>query len=309
MINKSFITGNIKTAFLFCGCLVMAWMTSMTSSYSQSICPEVTASSGDYYTGTGVTLSWTLGEPATETYQGSAVTLTQGFQQPESFTGFSTDLRVLLEGPYNGNMMNTSLNPIYLPLFQPFSQPPWNYFGSESVSSIPNTDVVDWILVELRDAPDAASAVSATAIAGKAGFLLKDGSITGLDGISPMQFNENILYNLFVVIIHRNHLDIMSANSPVVSGGIYTYDFSTGSGQVYGGSIGYKEIGPGVWGMAGGDGNSDGQVSNLDKNDVWSVQAGTSGYQSADFDLDGEVNNNDKIEVWSPNGGMGGQVP
>lgn len=50
---------------------------------AQSLTPEVQASSGDFYTGAGVTLSWTLGEAASETYSNASNSLTQGFQQPE----------------------------------------------------------------------------------------------------------------------------------------------------------------------------------------------------------------------------------
>jgi len=60
--------------------------------------------------------------------------------------------------------------------------------------------------------------------------------------------------------------------------------------------------------MIGGDGNVDGQVNNGDKIDIWSVQAGTSGYLQGDFNMDGQVSNPDKVDVWSPNGGFGSQV-
>lgn len=51
--------------------------------FSQSITPQVVASSGEYFTGSAASLSWTLGEVATDTYIGSSNQLTQGFQQPE----------------------------------------------------------------------------------------------------------------------------------------------------------------------------------------------------------------------------------
>ena len=48
---------------------------------AQSISPEVVASAGDYYENGNGSLSWTLGEIATETYSNGSVILTQGFQQ------------------------------------------------------------------------------------------------------------------------------------------------------------------------------------------------------------------------------------
>jgi hypothetical protein len=52
---------------------------------SQAKAQQVIASAGGYYEGETVTLSWTLGEPVTETFSGGGVILTQGFQQPYSF--------------------------------------------------------------------------------------------------------------------------------------------------------------------------------------------------------------------------------
>lgn len=101
----------------------------------------------------------------------------------------------------------------------------------------------------------------------------------------------------------------MSNNPLSETGGEYLCDFTTGENKAFGGATGHKEIGTGVWGMVGGDGNADGQVDNIDKNDVWEVQAGSSGYLSGDFSLDGQCNNSDKVEVWAPNSGSGGQVP
>jgi hypothetical protein len=42
---------------------------------------EVIASSGDYFEAGNIKISWTLGEPVTETFTQAAIILTQGFQQ------------------------------------------------------------------------------------------------------------------------------------------------------------------------------------------------------------------------------------
>ncbi|MBN1338984.1 MAG: beta-propeller fold lactonase family protein [Bacteroidales bacterium] len=224
---------------------------------------------------------------------------------------FELDLRVYLEGPFVGVEMTTSLNSGGLiPLSQPFNTAPWNYQGTEAVGAIPNTEIVDWVLVELRDAATATQATGQTMVARSAGFLLKDGNIVDLDGQSLLSYsNLTIQESLFVVIWHRNHFSIMSAIPLVENGGVYTYDFTSGAGQVYGGSIGHREISPGIWGMVGGDGNSDNQVNNSDKIEVWLPEAGTNGYLQGDFDMNTQVNNQDKLDVWSPNSGSGGQVP
>jgi hypothetical protein len=100
----------------------------------------------------------------------------------------------------------------------------------------------------------------------------------------------------------------MSANAVTNPGGEYIYDFSTGEMQAYGGSNAHKEIVPGVWGMMAGDANANNEVGNIDKNDFWNNQIGTSGYLFGDFDMSGTVNISDK-DKWSPNSGKGSQVP
>jgi hypothetical protein len=222
----------------------------------------------------------------------------------------SLDLKAMLEGPFTGTEMSTALNINgMLPLNQPFNTAPWSYSGTESVPVIPNTNVVDWILVELRDAATAATATPATRIARQAAFMLKDGSIVGLDGTSILQFNNSITQQLFVVIYHRNHLGIMSANQLVQTGDNYTFDFSSGAGQAHGGSSAQKEVVPGVWAMIAGDGDANGIINMNDKLTEWQLQAGNKGFMSQDYNMDGQVNNQDKDDCWVPNLGATSIIP
>ncbi|MBN3034498.1 MAG: hypothetical protein JW861_02865 [Bacteroidales bacterium] len=224
-----------------------------------------------------------------------------------SSSGYQVSLVAFLEGPYNGGAMNTYLT-TFIPLSQPYNTAPWNYTGTESVASV-DPGYVDWILVELRDATSAAQATPATVIARQAAFIRNDGRIVSYTTGGNLEFSAPVNDQLFVVLWHRNHIGIISGNPLALSGNTYTYDFSTSAGQVYGGINAHKELDPGLWGMAGGDGNADGQINNGDKLDVWSPQAGTGGYLAGDFNMDNQVNNGDKNDVWVPNTGMGGQVP
>ncbi|MBC8487123.1 MAG: hypothetical protein H8D45_13930 [Bacteroidetes bacterium] len=223
----------------------------------------------------------------------------------EVIGGITVNLTAFLEGPFAGSDMSTFLNMLgFIPLTQPYNTPPWNYNGTESVASIPNSDVIDWVLIELRETPgDASSATSSTMIDRQAAFVLKDGTIVKTNGSSPLVFNVEITENLFAVVYHRNHLGILSANPLPLSGGEYIYNFTTGEGQVYGGLNGHKELEPGIWGMMGGDGNADGEINNLDKNDIWNQQRGNTGYYSGDFNMNGQVENVDKSGTWKPNAG------
>jgi hypothetical protein len=216
-------------------------------------------------------------------------------------------LKAYLEGPYNGSGLNTDIKNI-IPANQPYNVSPWMYSGTESFTSLPNENIVDWVLVELRDAPDAASADDNTIVAIQAGFLLNDGSIVAEDGSSNMSFDLSISQNLYVVVYHRNHIAVLSNYALTQSGGVYSYDFTNDAGQAYGGNAAHKNLGAGIYGLFSGDANVDGKVDLNDKT-IWANQSGEQGYKSSDFNLDGQISNPDKNEKWLSNNGEESQVP
>ena len=215
-------------------------------------------------------------------------------------------IKAFFEGPFNGTDMNTDLNTI-LPLDQPYNVYPWEYDGTESVTTIPNTDIVDWLLVEFRDAPDAASATFETSLGGQAAFILKDGSIVDLDGGSPVLLNYPITHELFIVLWHRNHLPVLSNFALTQGGGMYSYDFTTAATQAYGDN--QSDLGGGVFGLIGGDANGDGTINEFDGIESWMPQVGQAGYLSGDVNMDGQVNNPDKNDTWFPNYGKSEILP
>ncbi len=275
---------------------------------AQSLSPEVIASSGEYYESVNNRISFTLGEIATETYITGDNILTQGFQQPGISLWIFVDLTAFLEGPFNGTDMNTDLNSLSdFPLSQPYNQPPWNYSGTESVGSVPNSDVVDWLLIELRDATSATAADPSTKIAQQAAFVLNDGSVVGLDGSSNLEFSNSITQQLFVCVWHRNHLGMMSAFPLTKTAGVFTYNFTSAMGMAY--MNGQKGLNGSVYGMYAGDGDGSGEIEPIDKDGYWAIQAGDNGYKSADFNMNGQVSNQDKNEFWHSNKTTLSQVP
>jgi photosystem II stability/assembly factor-like uncharacterized protein len=219
-------------------------------------------------------------------------------------------LKVALEGPYDfdGSVyMRTDLNPI-LPLNQPYNTEPWNYGGTESVPSVPNTDIVDWILLEFRDAPDAASATPGTAIGRQAAFIRNNAMVVNLDGYSRIPIDYIINNQLFIVVWHRNHLGVMTSDPVIPSGGLYSYDFTTSAEKAHGIDA-QKNIGDGFYGIYAGDLNASRTIDGNDKTGTWKVQAGKSGYLAGDADMDAQVSNDDKNTLWLPNLGNSCQVP
>jgi len=215
------------------------------------------------------------------------------------------NLKVKLEGALN----NLGVMPVietfehYVPLTQPYNTTPWNYAGTESVSALPD-DVIDWVLVELRQATAPASATSSTILAKRAAFIKSDGTIVDLDGVSTVRFDDHYVTtpnNLYTVVRHRNHLAVMSAVGATLSAGVYSYDFTTGLNAAYGGGSGYKQVGS-TFAMVAGDADEDGNVYVSDYNRLIIGFGTTNGYFYYDMDMDGYGYISD-YNKWSPNFG------
>jgi hypothetical protein len=225
-------------------------------------------------------------------------------------------ISVMLEGAYNTgtNTMNANLNAVasapahanYIPLAQPYNGAPWNYAGTESVGAMP-TGVVDWVLIEIRQATTPTLATSGTILAKRAAFVKQDGSVVELDGTTTIHFSNYAVSsgnNLYIVVRHRNHLAVMSSAGATLAAGVYSYDFTTGLGQALGGANGYKAMGT-KFGMVNGDIDQDGNIFVSDYN-RWAVNFGvTSGYFSSDLDMDNNVFVSD-YNKWAVNFGSAG---
>ncbi len=222
------------------------------------------------------------------------------------------DVKVWLEGPFNGTDMNVGLSGLPdFPLAQPFNTAPWNYEGTEALASLP-AGIVDWVLVELRTASVVTEATSSRRLTRMAALLREDGSVVDLDGTSVVGFNF-VPYNsgLYPVIYHRNHVGVISTYMCSFSDYVFSYDFRDNVLNAYGGADGYKLWAPGAAVMVAGDGDSDGVLTDSDRIETWIPSAALKGYFQGDFNLDGQVDNKDKNDLWWPNlqGGYESQVP
>jgi hypothetical protein len=186
----------------------------------------------------------------------------------------------------------------YIPSTQPFNTSPWNYTGTESVASIP-TGVVDWTLIELRS-------TTTTVVARRAAFIKSDGSLVDLNGTSQLSFASVAPGNYYVVIYHRNHLAVMTANTVTLSNNPTLYDLTLSQTQAYGTNP-MKNLGSGVYGLFTGDADGSGSVNATDRSSTWN-QRNLSGYNGTDVDLSGAVNASDRSIVWN-NRNISTQVP
>lgn len=212
--------------------------------------------------------------------------------------------KIFLQGPFNTNLMNTNLSQNgLLPNNQPFNTAPWNYDGSESLSSGLNSSFVDWVLVELRNSSNPTQVVSR-----KAAILKNDGTLLNSDGSIGVPFSNVQEGSYYVAVFHRNHLAVMSANPVQLSASSQIYDFTNGMDKAYGTNP-MANLGNGIFGMYTGDGNSNGGITIADRNEVWLPQNGTLGYLNGDFNLDGGVTIHDVNLYWNINNGTMTQVP
>ncbi len=214
---------------------------------------------------------------------------------------YTFNVTAFLRGPWNGTTMNTSLNSAgMIPLSQPYNTTPFNYTGTESVGSIPNANIVDWVLVEHRKPATGlpADASSATITGRKAGFLLSNGTVVDLDGVTPISFDITKQGSSFMVIRHRNHLGVLSNAVPSNATGTFANNFSLLANS-------YKATGaasdPVVllsggtkYGLWAGDANKNGAVNATDVSAIkLAIASSSSGYLLTDLNLSNSINSTD----------------
>ena len=221
-----------------------------------------------------------------------------------------------------------------------------------SVESVPSITVdgstvrfiVDWILVELRavshggtpGSTNVDDANAASLIARKPAFLLSNGRIveastytgadpsactalTMSDNCPDVEFSEGDVAtaaadnDLYVVVRHRNHLDIISANRITESddeAGVYAYDFSSAATQARNGRLALKlDETNSVYVMPGGDAVADGTISLDDFNTRILPDDGQSGYIDSDTTFDDLVSLEDYNLLALPNDARTIQIP
>lgn len=203
----------------------------------------------------------------------------------------SLNAKVLFEGYFNGSGMSTTLNTNgLLPAAQPYNVQPYNYAGAENNNNI-GTDIVDWVLVELRD-PNNETIV----VAQKAGLINLAGSLRSASGTGPIMFDNAPAGDYLVVIHHRGHVSVMSQNLVTLPN--TSLDLSQSSNAVKG-SNQLKSVN-GSFVMRAGDYDRSGTI-NFSDFILWLQNNNTlSSYLFMDGDGNGTINFTDFI-LWLSN--------
>ncbi|MEO8732990.1 MAG: hypothetical protein ABI373_01530, partial [Flavobacteriales bacterium] len=228
-------------------------------------------------------------------------------------TSLHVRLKALLQGPFVAGvgMMSGALNDNGLvPLAEPYTALGYTHVGggggestTQGVLNVTGAnEVVDWVVVELRDKND-----DSNVLASRAALLRRNGTVVDIDGTSDVAFSGQPVDQYYVAVRHRNHLGIITAIAQQVSGSASLLDLSNGSTALLGGNNATKGVG-GVRCMWSGDVNMDNVVrytgAQNDRDPILFLIGGVdptgthTGYLQEDINLDGVVKytgmNNDR---------------
>ncbi|HMT93856.1 SdrD B-like domain-containing protein [uncultured Thiothrix sp.] len=151
--------------------------------------------------------------------------------------GVYLQTKVLLQGPYiaSSGLMQDSLRTTgILPISQPYQASPFNYLGTEQLNldlaTVTGKEaVVDWVLIELRDAAN-----PKTIVASKAALVQRDGDvIDALTGSAVLNFPV-ATGSYLVSVRHRNHLGVRTATAVSFGSQSVMIDFSQTATKVAG---------------------------------------------------------------------------
>lgn len=208
-------------------------------------------------------------------------------------------VRVVLDGPYDAvsGLMRDALRTLPdFPTEQPYASAPWSHAGSESVSTgvlavSGNNAIVDWVLVQLRPAANI-NTVSVQV----AGLLQRDGDVVATNGTSALVLSA-LPGDYHIVVLHRNHLGVMTSASVTLGPSSTTVDLSSASTATYG--VDARKVIGSVQALWSGDALSDGELRYTGEDndrDLMLLAIGgvvptntVAGYRIEDVNLDGSV--------------------
>jgi hypothetical protein len=205
---------------------------------AQTLAPSVVASAGGSGSAGGTTLNWTLGEMSVAPLANGSNMLTQGFHQADPLR-VRLNVSALLQGPYNSGtgLMGDALRILPgFPLVEPYTALGYVHTGTgggevvapTSLSITGNNAIVDWVVLELRSATNAA-----TVLGSRSALLQRDGDVVDTDGTSAVAF---VLppASYHVAVLHRNHLGVMSLAPLPLLAGVNDLDFRAAATPTYG---------------------------------------------------------------------------
>ncbi|MEM7659475.1 MAG: hypothetical protein AAF399_25375, partial [Bacteroidota bacterium] len=177
-------------------------------------------------------------------------------------------MKVMMQGAYDANtgrMRTVIASNGFLPNAQPFSVAPYNYAGTETVTTTDLDSIVTWVLVQALDANN-----PGTVIQQRAGLLSDEGLIleTNARNLLTMEGLDPDLSYYFTVRT-LNHLGVSTEIAVDRSGRVMLYDLtSLTNAYTLAGmpNAAMEDLGGGTYGMIAGDVNGDRVINASDYN-------------------------------------------
>lgn len=175
-----------------------------------------------------------------------------------------------------------------------------------------NNAIVDWVVVELREAGG-----SGAVVASRAALVQRDGDVVAANGASPVAFYVPSGSAYRIAVRHRNHLGVMTATPRTLSTTPTSVDFGLSTTTTYGTNA--RNTVNGTMVLWPGDVNDDGSVkyagSANDRDEVLVAIGGiiptnvvNNVYDTRDVNLDGNISyagsNNDRDVILQSIGGV-----
>ncbi len=277
--------------------------------------------------GDGLCCSWGNGYMQVLGGGGQSLGITPGGNWSQQIINFcvstqvKASVKLFLEGPYVGPLMNDALRSLpSFPLQEPYSALGWPQIGGGAETTVPsvlnvtgNNAIVDWVRLELRQSGNPGAVVAT-----RQALLQRDGDVVdATDGVSPVGFVA-APGNYHIVVQHRNHLGCMTASAVALGATPVVVDLSLGGTSTWG-TDARKTIAS-IRALWAGDVNGDGVIrytgAGNDRDPILTAIGGTvptntvSGYLQSDVNMDGAAkytgagNDRDPILV-----NIGGTVP
>ncbi|MEQ8518280.1 MAG: hypothetical protein RLN79_13390 [Cytophagales bacterium] len=247
----------------------------------------------------GDTIFFNLGQgPNSTTITGGGVVESLVPAQGNSviMIGQSTELKLRIRAVLEGAISSGIIMGVD-PVFRDTLRNIYEFGGNTSKPMLLNKVVpvtaVDSIKIYLR------SGLSGTLVDSSSAWLMSDGSIRDyVTGDSAYAVFTNAAFgNYYIVLKHRNHIEIQSNSAVSLSNvpNAVPFDF-TNSANIYGGG-GYKIIGASAV-VAAGNSNEDGEVNALDYSEVLNAQNPlTQGYVNTDVLFSDATSNPTEVDI------------
>lgn len=225
-------------------------------------------------------------------------------------------IKVLLEGPYIAKA--DSMRCIHESYFPTIGENLVSPYADEKSLPKPmpkfNRGIVDWIYVEVWDYPPNGKGFGdnkkGKLIDSTSALLLSNGIIAGIDGKEYVSFDHLTNNDYYIIIKHRNHMSILSAEKVTFTGvvaDITTVDFTQKMENAFDNSRPLTDQDPlkmknGKCLMYGGELNGDGLITGSDLQ-IFFREVFSIGYNIADVSLDSQVNAVDQA-IFEDNNGI-----